>query len=516
MIALLMSLMFSTTFGVGGELTETAPVVVPRAADVASQGYDAINPRGRRRAIGVDRRSEDLILHSSARAQLQGTAAELHRNYALLPWAVRQHLNYVSSFTFNSQSGDQVFDEELEAMVAEHDRRIDFCDRHRFSKMVRLTEAGAVVNGDSGLLLIDDGADGRIQGIESDRIRDYSPTIDGKSGPKWVHGVETNEDGRPLRYAIHRRTPTGFAFERSVPVEWMLLRGYFTRFDQVRGISPLASALTSFQDVYEGVNLALAKAKVAQLFGVKITRNGVTSMTPTEVIKEELDEDGNPIPGTSKYKADFGAGPVVLDMDVGEDADFMNMATPTNEFREFMLVVIQLSLKCLDIPFSFYDEGHTNFFGSIGALNHYKRSCEEKIADNQAILDKEKQWRFGLWIRSGKLKLPKGLSLQRPFWEHVSRGMPWWDQIKELTGIGYAISMGMADPITAAKEHDAGDIFANIRSRAKVEAYAKEHNVELNWTPQQSQPAEPASASADAADDTSVKQQDTRNKKPTV
>lgn len=428
----------------------------------AISGYDAIQDRGKRKSIDIDQRSEDRVLNVGERAKLTANARDIARNYALAAWAIRRHLDYVSTFGFQCQTDDQGFNTELEAMVDEHDKRIDVAGRHRFSKIVRMLEAGAVRDGDCGLLLIDRG-DGFVQGIEGDRIRDRI----GSNGEPWLHGVKTDSAGRALRYAIHKRTNSGLTFEREVDARWMLLRGYFDRFDQTRGISPLASGLNSLRDTYENVDYALAKMKISQLLGFKVTRDGTGHFADTEVeAEEELDEDGNPVAADPKYKIDFGRGPVFLDMDPGENADFINVATPTNEFKEFMLAVIQLTLKSLDLPYSFYDESHTNFFGSVGAINHYKRSAADKIADNQALLDKEKQWRFGIWVRDGKLKLPAGRSLDRPFWKHVSMGMPWWKPTEEIAGVGAACGMGLDNPQNACEEHGT-DYHSNVDTLAR-------------------------------------------------
>ena len=48
--------------------------------------------------------------------------------------------------------------------------------------------------------------------------------------------------------------------------------GFFDRFDQLRGISPLAPAVNTLRDCYEGYDYALAKMKVAQLFALAFYR----------------------------------------------------------------------------------------------------------------------------------------------------------------------------------------------------------------------------------------------------
>jgi hypothetical protein len=49
----------------------------------------------------------------------------------------------------------------------------------------------------------------------------------------------------------------------------------FDRFDQLRGISPLAAAINTLRGTYEGFDYALAKAKVAQMFALAFYREAV-------------------------------------------------------------------------------------------------------------------------------------------------------------------------------------------------------------------------------------------------
>jgi hypothetical protein len=72
--------------------------------------------------------------------------------------------------------------------------KADKCDaagRHRFDKIIRLLELQAVLRGDCGIMKL---ADGRVQGIEGDRIR--NPLGTPYADPTWIHGVRVNEAGK--------------------------------------------------------------------------------------------------------------------------------------------------------------------------------------------------------------------------------------------------------------------------------------------------------------------------------
>lgn len=159
-----------------------------------------------------------------------------------------------------------------------------------------------------------------------------------------VHGVRVDESGRTLAYGVHRRNAQGgFTLERMVPAGHAELLAYYDRFDQVRGVSPLATAHNRFRDVYENFEYALAKSKVAQLFGLTFYRDATDAAAPLEENEDSTDD-------APKYGIDFGRGPVVLDLDPGDKAEFLENRTPSTEFAVFTEKMLSLSLRALDIP----------------------------------------------------------------------------------------------------------------------------------------------------------------------
>ncbi len=375
--------------------------------------------------------SEDKHLPADKRRKLIATSRDLPRNYAIAAWMVRKHLDYVSSFAFQSRTGYTAFDDRLEDLVRWWARRnnFDLAGRHNLARWIRLAERSRVLDGDVIALKH---SSGRVQAIEGDRIR--QPTggqlPPGLDVSKLTHGVKTSATGRALAFALHDRGPLGdsFRFKRMLPAKHCFHHAYWDRFDQVRGISPLASGINTLQDTYEGMTYALAKAKVTQLFGVKITRNADESMGD---VTAETDEEGNEV--KSGYEVKLGDGPFQLDMDAGEDADFMESKHPSAEFREFMTTMVMVALKSLDIPYSFFDESFTTYSGQRTAWIQYDQAAEVKRQDNRELLDSLIAWRITLWIIDGTLQLPPGVtSIEDLRWEWVARGIPWIDPLKEI------------------------------------------------------------------------------------
>ncbi|QDV44375.1 Phage portal protein, lambda family [Stieleria neptunia] len=439
--------------------------------------YDALNPRGRRRAItrGVVR--EDHHVRGTKRRKLQENAADLCRNLSLAAWMVRRHLDYVSAFDFHGRNEDEQLNQQIERLMLDDSRpsRSDLSGRFGREKLFRLAEARRVLDGDTGLIKLNDG---RLQGIQADLIRD---PVDMGASENWVDGIMIGRFGRPLSFALHRRASnTSVEFVRRVNAPNVIHYGFFDRYagDQVRGVSPLVSALNPLRDVYENFSYALAKAKVSQLFALAFYRNGTESAG-------ELgeDEDGPTDESTGDpagYKVDFGSGPQLLDLDPGDRAEFLESKQPSSEFQKFTQLVVQVALKALDIPYSFYDESHTNFFGSRAAWLHYERSCKDKRDDQIEMRRNYTVWKIAGWVRDGRLTLPRGMRVLDVAFEWVPRGMPWWDPSKEIRGHVAAIKGALDNPQRICRSTGT-DLYDNIDQIAKAREYAASKGVSLEY-----------------------------------
>lgn len=427
----------------------------------------------------ADRRTEDKGLTPRQRDRLIDNARDQIRNYAVVAWAVRAHLTYTTEHTFHAKTGDDGLDSDIEQLVRiwGNPEYWDALGRTDRASWLRLAEGRSVVDGDVGALWFDDGT---VQGIEGDLIRD-PPTAKRGGSDRWVHGVRVWK-GRHMAYSIHKRTGSNASteFDRIAPAGRMYLLGYQDRFDQVRGISPLSAALNDFRDVREAQVYALAKAKVAQLFALKISRTNGVSPEPKE------------------YAPDFGAGPVLLDLDAGDEADFLEAKTPATEFQSFMQTVLTLALKSLDLPLSFLDEAHSNFFGSRSAWQHYDNSCRHKRARIQRFLRWATNKRILLAVARGEIVLPQTMTVEdllaEQSFEWVPSGMPWWNPIQEVTGAAMSFAMGLDTPQRYTKETLGSDWYDNMAEIAKAFAHAAELGVPLSFATSNA----PAAAAADS------------------
>ena len=439
---------------------------------VTSLGYDAIAAEGRRRAPSGINASEDVILKQRGRDLATSQNRDVYRNFALTQWAIGKHLDFNTQIDFHANAGDKYgsFDDDLTFWVMQKAKKeaFDAARRHPLWRYLRMLEARSLLDGDLGNMQL---ATGHLQSLEGDRIRN-APGAD----PRWENGVLKGPAGMALAYGVWDRAPktSGYVFNRSVPANRFYLHAHYGSFDQGRGISPLMSAINSMQDVYEGIDYTLAKMKVEQLFAMAIFRKAETS-------GGNLLGDDSTGTGRRKYQVDFGKGPILLDLDPGDEAKFLKSDSPGANSREFLMTVIMLSLKALDIPFSFFDESFTNFFGSRGSWMHYERSCVAKRANICDFLNWWFQWRIVLGVQDGEIRIPRGLTLARPFWEWYPSGMPWWDPVKEINGDNASVLAGYNNPQRVTKERGKGDWYKNIDARAEAEAYARKKGVQVSW-----------------------------------
>jgi len=450
--------------------------------------YDAVIDKNRRQSATSILRSEDSELTAQKRRKMVGGTRDLRRNFSIAGWMIRKHLDFVASFNFQCATGDKAVDARVCELMHWYDRaeNCDVAGRHSLRKKIRLYEASRVCDGDVfGLKVGGSGSDrGKIQDIEGDRIRTDDRSKQAK-GSRVEHGVIVNDAGRPLAYQVHRRDGTRFEFERTIPANRMLAHGFYDRFDQVRGISPIVAALNSLRDVYEGFDYALAKAKVSQMFGLKFTRDAAETF---DGVTDNTASGGG-------YDVDFGRGPVMLDLNPGDNAEFIESRNPSTEFQAFTQAIIMVSMKALDLPYSFYDESFTNFFGSRAALIQYQKSCTDKREDVRDLLRKITTWRIGMFIDDGFLQLPSMMGMEDINFRWTPAGMPWWDPSKEVTGAIKSIDAGLRTR-TEIRQEMYGDSWPDVIDKlAEEERYMEAAGVHVTLQaagePDNTPPADP-------------------------
>ncbi len=423
-------------------------------------GYDAVDVKDRRRQAGPSLRSEDLELDATKRRLMHAQSRDVIRNFAIASWAIRKHLDFDSRFTFASNTKTDI-DKQIEELIDEASQpgNCEVTGQMSQAQLTRAIETRGVSDGD---VLAVKMQDGRVQLITSDRIRDSGlwSAIDNDV----YHGVRINGVGTAQSYAIHRRLRWGgFQFEREVPAANVFFHGYREGTDQVRGITPLSAGLNALQDVYEGFDYALQKAKISQLFGLVFTREGLNqaeTLQQTEEAEAAEEEDEE---AAARYAVNLKGGPFKVELEKGDSVEWLESKTPSVETMELLKTMIGVSLKSLDIPLCFYDEGLTNFFGQRAALILYLESCKTKRQNLRTNwLDPWTRWKLQRWVLDGRLVLPAGMTVDKVPFTWQPAGCPYWNPSQEVNADVQAIKAGLATFEDVYRERTGRDWFADM------------------------------------------------------
>jgi capsid protein len=426
-------------------------------------GYDAVDTgEGKRRAPSGVTRSEDDELPVQKRRKLLSQTRDLARNFALLGWAIRQHLNYITTFNFQPKTGNRRLNQKLAAFLENwsEPENFDVAGITPLWNFIRLAEVRRCIDGDMLALKL---ANGQVQAIEGDRLLSPRTAPREIAARNWFHGVELGPYGRHLAYAVHGRGKSNdfgavgssqFVFERAVPAYQALLFAHRERFDQVRGITPLTAAINSLVDTQEGIDFISTKLKVHALFGLAVMRG---------------DPNGPADDATQDYtQLILGKRPLILDMDRGERAEFLESRTPATETQAFLELLIQLTLKALDIPYSFFRENFTNYSGQRQALVMYNESAKIKRRSVLWLLNGLTRWRLQLAVIDRQL--PQQV-LEPWMWQWIPTGVPWIDPLKEVQANAAALALGVTSKtrICAAQGLDYEEILDELVAERKLE-----------------------------------------------
>lgn len=419
--------------------------------------------------------SEDHVAKKTTRKKLVSTTRDLRRRFSAVRWAINKHLDFVVNHNFRAKTGDKGFDTELEEFFkyVSHRKRYDAAQVHPRRRYMRLLEAARIVDGDVFSLKL---RGGRVQAIESDRLIDPNGK---KKGENWTQGVRKNRYGVWDQVSIGKRNGTRVDFERKVNASKVIPFGYFDRFDQTRGISPISSSLQEYQDVYEGFDYALAREKVNQFFSFLITRDAEEGFGYSEDDDSIVNTDREP------YEVDFG-GPVVLDLDPGDDAKFLHAQGTSTESQELWNTVLAIALKAIDIPYSFFKEDYTNFFGSRAALMLYLKSCKWKRDDVVEYEDEWFRWRLLEGELNGEISIPSWFDVENVCnpWQFIPDGIPWWKPSEEVKANIDAVNNYQRSRTEIRQEQWGDDWFDMMERRKEEDEWLEENNYPIS-VPQQ-------------------------------
>jgi len=495
-------------------------------------GYQAVQDKGRRQAPKTRIYHEGEVLPPKARRKLQATTQDQARNVSLVAWMVRKHLDYVSKFHFSFRTDKPDTNDVVNRIFHWHGapRNLDYLGRFGRDEMFRLFELEKVLCGDAGLLKLDDL---KLQAIESDLIA-KGTAKEGTELPDNVNdsGLVVDATGRVLKYAICNRGKNGATceFDHLEPVANVIFDGYWNRFSsQFRGVSPLSTAINMVQDIHEGFEFNLVKAKMHALFGVAIMRqaqdggnvgNASGAKTITAWVAEAyawvvydycsyngklyVCQTAHSTTSESVFATDLTAGKWaadttdtgldlnprainMLDLNPGEEPKILESSTPSSQFVEGSYLFIQVAMLALDIPVTSFDSRRSSFSARIADLNEYEVSADAKRTKNRYVRTDYSDWVLAtIWNdpqspwQLRKIAAADGMKLRdiQEEAEWIPSGSPWLDKAAQVKGDQLAISMMIDNSIDAARRRG-GNVFENIDKQAIVQDYARKKGVSI-------------------------------------
>ena len=431
-----------------GPARAETPAPRPRA------GYEATERTPYRQPKTKDLRPETQVADKKTRDQLASDGRELRRRSVQAAWCIRTHCTLVGEINFHSVTRNRPLDRAIEKRVRAWSKphRCDTGGRHPLARLLWLAEMGATCDGDALLVM---NAEGAVHVIPGPRIG--VPDIDApKDVTKETHpdGVAVDDDGRPVEYIVCTIESKGgrLRFSVRVPAEDAHLHARYDSPDQVRGVSPLAAALAPFQHLGDAQTLALARIKLEQLLGLKITRkeadvaDDLPEPVPMEAGEDGDGEDEKPAaeekPG---YEIDLSKGIITFDGDPGDDFDLVQGVAPHSNVREYLREMLSACMKALSLDYSFYDSSHANYSASRNALALWQRMS---APDRERVMETA-MWCVHRWlamdVEDGLLALPAEYeSVEDLECGYVAGGVGWGDVAKESRGYAAVIEAGLS------------------------------------------------------------------------
>jgi capsid protein len=451
--------------------------------------YQATQDKGRRQAPASRTRSEDITLKPSARRKLLATARDQARNMSIVGWMVRRHVDYVSKFSPLVNTGDKALDDWLDKALHEHGkkRNFDVAKRHGRNSMMRIFEGLKVLDGDAALLKVDGY---KVQGIEGDRIALPTDLPRELAGVVGDHGLVINSlTGATDQYCVCKRDDAGgtmLEYADLVDADRVVFDGYFGRFDQTRGISPLSSVINPTADLYEAMEWTQLKIKLHALMGIQINRETAGDATDGFPTTEtaDYDTDTASVQTTENRYAFDTKGVSIFDMDPGESINTIESGTPSEEFQHWTDKTIRQILLALDIPYSAFAGDESNFSARIADREEYEKSSQEKRQRNCEALEEVYDWVLRGWYAENRtfrrLVDAAGLTVDDlPFViQWTSTGTPWLDKLKEVNGDAVAVYNCFESRQDVCKRKGK-DFFEVCKRRAEEEAFAADLGVQL-------------------------------------
>lgn len=336
-------------------------------------GYEGARiTRARMNATRAGTITSNTPLNSSDRLQIVWEARDLEMNDPFIHGLFDRMSHYVvgPKIRIEAITGDPGDDAMLEDYLYECMQNCDLTGKSKFTELSRLIFKSVIRDGDFGSIFHDvsdpeaSAMMGRpvswiqLQSCESDVIGGYHYWIE----PGLVSGVEYDSaTGKVLGYRIYPRNNFGYYQSEytRVPANQFQFLANRQRTDQYRGISAIASAVTTARDIKEILANEKLGVKWANSWAgfVKTAPGDASAANPERIFAAE-------VPGvlptvgpagaftTERVYEDFRPGQIGY-LGIGESIEAAKTDRPSSSFNGFVALLYRQVCTALCMPFGF-------------------------------------------------------------------------------------------------------------------------------------------------------------------
>lgn len=385
-----------------------APVTALERAKAKSAltmfGYDAANPDTLRGGSGGPSKngSPESAMMNRDRERLIWDARDLERNSPVFSGILSRISQYICHrLEYKADTGDKEIDDQYEEYFHQWCGRADITGRHRLKELCKLAIRSMVRDGDIGFVISKRGGDIKLQAIEADRIGNGSK--EGMNTPKKQGGFVLDDDGKPVKVRIYKRTVTNqYEFDYEEDMDNFIHLFMPSRVDQYRGISALAPVLADGRDAHELIGFEKQACKFQ------------SAIAGFQVMKDPASTTGA---GGWDTPASNGA-PAMLEVvpgqirRVSEDSNIVfppGAQRPSGAFMQFHEVLIRRIANGLNWPFGFLWDmsGLGGATSRIEVMQAQRRIQELQEILVETMLDRVKNLAIAHAIASNQLPATK-------------------------------------------------------------------------------------------------------------
>lgn len=416
---------------------------------------------------------------SPDRDTMRARARWLHENNAIMAnidaTIVRNSVG--NGFTFQSKSGKENIDKQIESLWAEFikPKNCDVTGRQHFGGIQQLILSQRMCDGEIVIkkhLSKNKSNPFQIQLIEADRFdTSYRVRVDNSNVLNSVDGIELDTMGAPQNYVFRDGLMSNVKVPSSEVIHYFKMGN---RSSQYRGLSEYKQAIVDLRNFagYQTSTLKSARARSSVAYAIE-TNNVQGHMAS---MLQGSKEGSDPI-----YDIN---GVMVQYLNQGEKLHQYDPAVKGAEYGEFVRACVRLIATARQISYelAFRDYSQVNFSSARASfIQDHKRFSNEQWHMVTYVLNPLFESWLDANVMAGNIK---GLGASayfinksdfcQPRW--VAPAREWVDPLKDINAIQKEIDMGITtiEEVAAARGKDLEDVIA---SRVKINKMLKDAGI---------------------------------------